>query len=202
MSDNVSYAPLENPVVWEASRRALDLAFGLYRKRIALLREWAGTDSSLLDVGCGVGSYSAATSGRYMGVDLDERYIRYARQRRGDQRHAFLCADVSELPVDERFDVVLAVDLLHHLTDAGATSLLRAAAPLAERHVILFEPVLEQTTRLGRWFIDHDRGEHMRPRQLLLGLVSQSLAIVREEPLRLGPIDTIALLCTSDAGRS
>jgi SAM-dependent methyltransferase len=202
MTAQRSFAPLANPLVWELSRHALDRAFGLYRKRIDLLRAWMGADASVLDVGCGVGSYSAAATGPYLGVDLDAPYIRHAQQRRGDDRRTFLCGDVAELSVDGEYDVVLAVDLLHHLTDDEASSLLRISGRLAREQVVLFEPVLEQTEWLGRWFIDHDRGEHMRPRAELLALVERSLTIERQEALRLGPIETVALQCAPTRGRA
>ncbi len=88
----------------------------------------------------------------------------HARRRRGDERHTFRCVDASELVAEgERFDLVLMVDFLHHLPDEAAVSVLTTARELASGAVVSLEPVTEQRNRVGRWFIDHDRGEHMRP---------------------------------------
>jgi SAM-dependent methyltransferase len=188
---------LDRPLVWEASRVGLDLAFGLYRRRRKVLRRWGLLDGapSVLDVGCGIGQYASLTSGRYVGVDLNCDYVDHARRRRGDTGHTFRCVDAAELVAEgERFDLVLMVDFLHHLPDDAAVGVLRTARELAVGHVVSLEPVTEQQNRVGRWFIDNDRGEHMRPHGQLLGLFEGAgLAVEVDAPLRLGPIATRAI---------
>ena len=184
----------ENPVVWEASRIALDLAFGLYRRRLQVLEGLGAVDgdTSLLDVGCGIGQYAKADVREYVGIDLDPRYIAYAQRRRGGGRKSFRCADVSTLADEtKRFDTVLAVDLLHHLDDDAVVLLLRECARLATKSVVVFEPVREQHGRLGRWIIKHDRGDHMRTLASLRELLAQApLTVVEDRELVLGPITT------------
>lgn len=188
---------LDRPLVWEASRAGLDLAFGLYRRRRAVLRRWGllRGEPSVLDIGCGIGQYASLTSGRYVGVDLNRPYVEHARRRRGDSTHAFRCVDAAELVAEgERFDLVLMVDFLHHLPDEAAAGVLRTARELATGHVVSLEPVTEQGNRIGRWFIENDRGRHMRPHTELLALFEAAgLAVEADEPLRLGPIATRAI---------
>lgn len=197
---------LDRPLVWEASRAALDLGFGLYRRRRALLARWGllEGDVTILDIGCGIGQYASLTEGRYVGVDLNCPYVEHARRRRGDARHAFRCVDAAELVAEgERFDLVLMVDFLHHLTDEDATSVLRTAGELASGHVVSLEPVTEQANRLGRWFIENDRGAHMRRHADLLALFERAgLPLEADEPLRLGPIATRAIRSVPAAPRS
>ena len=197
---------LDRPLVWEASRLGLDLAFGLYRRRRALLARWGLLDGepSVLDIGCGIGQYASLTSGRYAGVDLNCAYVDHARRRRGDERHVFRCVDAAELVGEgERFDFVLMVDFLHHLADGAAVSVLHTARDLATGHVVALEPVTEQANRVGRWFIENDRGEHMRPHATLLELFEAAgLAVEADEPLRLGPIATRAVRSVSAAPRA
>jgi SAM-dependent methyltransferase len=188
---------LDRPLVWEASRAGLDLVFGLYRSRRAVLSRWGllDGDPAVLDIGCGIGQYASVTTGRYVGVDLNEPYVAHARRRRGDDRHTFRCVDAIELVAeDERFDLVLMVDFLHHLPDEAALSVLETACELSRGHVVALEPVIEQGNRIGRWFIDNDRGEHMRPHAELRDLFDRAaLAVEADEPLRLGPIATRAI---------
>lgn len=188
---------LDRPLVWEASRVGLDLAFGLYRRRRALLAHWGllDDDPSVLDIGCGIGQYASLTRGRYLGVDLNCPYVDHARRRRGDDRHAFRCVDAAELVAEgESFDLVLMVDFLHHLPDDAAVTVLATARELAEGAVVSLEPVTEQANRFGRWFIEHDRGEHMRPHASLRALLERAgLVVEADEPLRLGPIATRAI---------
>lgn len=188
---------LDRPLVWEASRAGLDLAFGLYRRRRAVLREWGllEAEPSVLDIGCGIGQYASLTSGRYVGVELNCSYVEHARRRRGDARHTFRCVDAADLVAEgERFDLVLMVDFLHHLGDEAAVSVLRIGRELSAGPVVSLEPVTEQANRVGRWFIENDRGEHMRPHAELLALFEAAgLVVEADEPLRLGPIATRAI---------
>jgi SAM-dependent methyltransferase len=188
---------LDRPLVWEASRSGLDLAFGLYRRRRALLRRWGLLEGAprVLDIGCGIGQYASVTAGEYVGVDLNRRYVEHARRRRGDERHEFRCVDAAELLAEgQRFDLVLMVDFLHHLPDATAESVLGTARQLASGRVVVLEPVREQHNRVGRWFIDNDRGEHMRAHASLLSLFDRAgLTVEADEELRLGPIATRAI---------
>jgi SAM-dependent methyltransferase len=188
---------LDRPLVWEASRAGLDLAFGLYRRRRALLRRWGLLEGAprVLDIGCGIGQYASVTAGEYVGVDLNRRYVEHARRRRGDERHEFRCVDAAELLAQgERFDLVLMVDFLHHLPDETAESVLATARQLTSGRVVVLEPVTEQHNRVGRWFIENDRGEHMRAHASLLSLFDRAgLAGEADEELRLGPIATRAI---------
>jgi len=188
---------LDRPLVWEASRVGLDLAFGLYRRRHAALRRWGvlAGEPSVLDVGCGIGQYASLTTSRYVGVDLNCAYIDHARRRRGDDRHLFRCVDAAELVAEgDRFDLVLMVDFLHHLPDEAAIGVLRTARELGTGHVVSLEPVTEQVNRVGRWFIENDRAEHMRSHAELLALFEAAgLVVEADEPLRLGPIATRAI---------
>jgi SAM-dependent methyltransferase len=79
---------------------------------------------SVLDVGCGPGTNTGSFNGVpvYLGVDLDERYVAYARRRHGRE---FRVADVtSDIPSSSKFDLILMNSLMHHLDDAGVAHLL------------------------------------------------------------------------------
>jgi SAM-dependent methyltransferase len=195
---------LDRPLAWEALRCTLDATFGLYRCRMGALERWGILEDapSVLDVGCGTGQYAAVTTGRYLGVDITASYIGRARHRwRDNPSREFRAADVTTLEVERRtFDLVLMVDLLHHLDDATCAGLLRSAAQLSRRYVISLEPVAEQHGRVGQWIIDHDRGDHMRSVAAYHMLFEQSPLIVeRGEDLLLGPIRTLAVLARSCA---
>jgi SAM-dependent methyltransferase len=197
---------LDTPALWEATRVGLDLAFGLYRRRIALLRRWGvlDGDASLLDIGCGIGQYSTLASGEYLGIDLNRRYINYAQSRRGGPGRSFRCVDVRDLSAEGRsFDVVLMVDFLHHLDECACHSLLETARAMTRRALVSFEPIAEQRNPVGRWIVEHDRGDHMRPLVGLRALLEtvSGLAVREEVELALGPIATQATLCAPAADR-
>ena len=78
--------------------------------------------SSVLDVGCGTGNYLSALSGIVgcdcWGVDSSEAMLAEA-QSRLSKAHLF-CASAERMkfPADQ-FDLVFAVDVVHHLGDRG-----------------------------------------------------------------------------------
>lgn len=189
---------LDNSVVWESSRMGLDFAFGLYEKRYNVLRKWCAltNNPSVLDIGCGIGQYSNITNGNYLGVDLNSRYISYATKRYHKPNVSFRCQDVTELMnEDVRFDVVLMVDFLHHIADEQCRKLLRVVSRLTRQNVVSFEPITFQPHQIGRWIIEHDRGNHIRPLDDLHALFQDSdLQIIESMELQLGPINTRAIL--------
>ncbi len=189
---------LNNPRIWEWNRIGLDLMFGLYQRRFALMHEWHVLDNQpdVLDIGCGLGQYSRITDGKYLGVDLNHQYIDYAAKRNRASNKAFRCQDVVEL-LDEksRFDMVLMVDFLHHIPDEICIKLLRVASQLARYHIVSFEPITFQPHPVGDWIVRHDRGNHMRSLDSLHILFqSAGLKVDQSVELRLGPINTRAIL--------
>ena len=195
---------LDHPVVWEISRYALDLGFSLYRKRVAVLHQWGllSGGPSVVDIGCGIGSYARITNGRYLGIDQNCRYIDYARRKHKGASRSFRCVDATTLVSEQsRFDLALMVDFLHHLRDDQCVQLLKESSLLAESFVISFEPITYQPNPVGRWIVEHDRGEHMRSLDELHRLFEVAqLDIVKSMELRLGPINTRAILARRPGG--
>ncbi len=94
-----------------------------------------GPGRRVLDVGCGTGRLSVPLSEacRVVGVDTSAEMLAVARSKGG--RADFVRADAAHLPVAaDRFDVALAVLVLHLLPDLRAA--LREVARVARRAVI------------------------------------------------------------------
>jgi len=182
---------------WEMARVGPDALFALYRKRIAMLRDWElfGKETSVLDIGCG--QYANIIRGAYLGIDNSARYIAYAQAHHNGANRAFRCMGAAELDAGAKFDVVLMADVLHHLERTVCCKLIRRIASLALHRTVCFEPVTEQSTRLGRWFVHHDRGNHVRPLPELHRLfMNAGIALMESRELRLGPIATRAILAS------
>ncbi|MBL8792437.1 MAG: class I SAM-dependent methyltransferase [Planctomycetia bacterium] len=158
----------------------------------------------VLDIGCGPGdvvAYLPAVD--YVGIDMDERYIRAARSRFGG-RGEFRCQSVAGLVVDEpgSYDLVMANGLLHHLNDQQATQLLsmayRALKP-GGRLVTFDGCYVPGQSRLARWLLYLDRGRYVRDSQGYVALAGAAFdhvrSHVRHDLLRI-PYTHHIMVCT------
>ncbi|MFL6246846.1 MAG: class I SAM-dependent methyltransferase [Thermoanaerobaculia bacterium] len=124
------YKILERPGIYQRFQSLLGGPGALERFVREFVRPADG--ARVLDVACGTGALLQylPESVQYVGYDLNPDYIDAARRRYGS-RGRFVCARVGEEP-DEiatgTFDVVVAVAVLHHLSETDADHLLRMAA--------------------------------------------------------------------------
>jgi len=128
----------------------------------------------VLDIGCGPADVLARLRDvDYTGFDLSPEYIAAAKRRYGS-RGRFFCGDVGRTSLgQERFDLVLAGGVLHHLEDMEADrlfALARAALKPTGRLVTLDGCYVEGQSRIARWFLAHDRGTHVRTQEHYLRL--------------------------------
>jgi SAM-dependent methyltransferase len=140
----------------------------------------------ILDIGCGPGDILQFLSGtEYCGLDLSEPYLHLARAR-GAARTSFICGTPACLGVapSPPFDVVLAVGLLHHLGDAEAKELFRAAAELLRdggRVVTLDVTLMANQNPLARFLARRDRGRNVRDAAGYAALARDHFATVSSE---------------------
>ncbi len=86
----------------------------------------------ILDVGCGFGLFGCYFAAKdpeisYTGIDLNANRIETARRsatRLGLNNAAFYRGDARDLSIDDEYDAVLMVDLLHHVDDKAKSRLM------------------------------------------------------------------------------
>ena len=142
----------------------------------------------VLDVGCGPGTNTHHFAGvDYLGIDLNERYVDYARRLTGRD---FEVADATEFTVDagERFDFVLINSFLHHIPDDAVRRLLEHLATVLtdDGHIHVMELVLPAHASAGRLLARLDRGDFARPLEDWRLLLAESFEPVVFDPYRLG----------------
>jgi SAM-dependent methyltransferase len=119
----------------------------------------------VLDVACGPGTNANhfAHTG-YLGIDVNERYIRDARRRYGRD---FVAADVLDPNAvsGDQFDFVLVNSFLHHLDSGEVVKILsRLRETLSEDGSIhILELVLPEKRSIARLLAQWDRGKFARP---------------------------------------
>jgi|HubBroStandDraft_6_1064221.scaffolds.fasta_scaffold181736_2 SAM-dependent methyltransferase len=124
----------------------------------------------VLDVGCGPGTNADYfPNAEYLGVDLNERYIRDAegRQAASNGKKRFVLADAAKFSVapGEKFDFILVNSFLHHVDDSTARSILANLTKLLteDGHLHCLELVLPDGVSAAKFMARADRGKFARP---------------------------------------
>lgn len=90
----------------------------------------------ILDVGCGFGLFGCYFSAMYpeityCGYDLNAGRIAQAQNaatKLGLKNVTFNCGDARDLKIDDEYDAIFMVDLLHHIDNAAKANLLETCA--------------------------------------------------------------------------
>jgi SAM-dependent methyltransferase len=119
----------------------------------------------VLDVACGPGTntrYFAQSD--YLGIDLNERYIKDARRRYGRNFIVVDARDYTAEPAD-RFDFILVNSFLHHLNTEDVVHILSHLRTLLTEagHIHILELVLPEGRSIARLLARWDRGKFARP---------------------------------------
>jgi 2-polyprenyl-3-methyl-5-hydroxy-6-metoxy-1,4-benzoquinol methylase len=140
----------------------------------------ARPNERVLDLGCGCGGFSVAVSGEYVGIDLDQESIAFARWRWGDARRRFEVVRLEEMPEEERFDAAILVSALHHLSDAFADTLLARLARMVRSRMVVLDLDPEAANAWQRFLLNRDRGRFIRPVAAQRALLERHFAVSAE----------------------
>ena len=133
------------------------------------LRHLSPNGRSILDAGCGSGSYAIRCALTYpkseiVGCDLDEVAVKQA-QARGDalglQRLHFQRANLTTDLGEDRYDVILCVDILEHIesVELALEAMHRALKPGG--HLVVHVPATPQR-RFLPWLRNWHQHDHVR----------------------------------------
>jgi cyclopropane fatty-acyl-phospholipid synthase-like methyltransferase len=142
-------------------------------------------EDKILDVGCGPGSMREfLLCETYCGMDVSPKYISAARAQHGDSDRYIVRAVTDKTSFSDlgKFDLVIAIALLHHLKDAEAFSLFQAAKEVLNpggRVVTLDNVFVPEQGKMARWIIRLDRGKYVRTKEAYVTLARQQFQDVR-----------------------
>jgi SAM-dependent methyltransferase len=169
----------DHPASFHHLRKIPEWNYRATKARLGAVRERLGAPR-VLDAGCGTGEFSPLfDAARYLGVDVHPGYVAYARRLHPGYR--YLCADLRTWSSDgERFDLALVNGVLHHLDDADAEALLRAAVRPLESGgtLIVIEDLDLPGASLGARLVHAlDHGHFIRDAERWTTLVSGVLPV-------------------------
>lgn len=188
-------ALLDHPALFNLSQLLIS---GGQRATKRWAKAWlnARPEHRILDVGCGTGEFAplfrarSAERGirgrdeqRYLGVDLNAQYIEYARERYGGEGLAFAVVDATRMSFPAAsFDRALFVNCMHHFPDELNRGILREVARVLRPggRFVLIDMVGDHSGHAQRFFLDRDRGQHLRSLARQMALVEECFTIERE----------------------
>jgi SAM-dependent methyltransferase len=142
----------------------------------------ANINMRVLDVGCGTADIlKRLPLVEYVGIDSNQDYLDVARSRYGS-RGTFKTLDVLGKECSElgKFDRILLLGVLHHLTDSECSELLGslASALSFDGFLVTLDPALEDNQHPISWMISKlDRGRHVRHHIKYYELISEHFEI-------------------------
>ena len=155
----------------------------------------------VLDVACGPGAFSELFPAEtYVGVDMNQRYIDYARRR---YKGTFHVMDARKLDFEAgTFDDVLVYGLLHHLNDEDARAVLdgiaRVLKPSGRTLIIEDIPTESRLNLIGRLLHRIENGHFIRTAEEYRTLLGGHLQKQGEQFFRSGFCDYYMASLTSD----
>jgi SAM-dependent methyltransferase len=169
---------LSHPVIYDS----LQSIMGAHQIRRELVDNFVkpSPHCKILDIGCGTAEIlpHLPSSVEYWGFDISQPYIEAAKTRFGSRGH-FHCGLLDQAALNElpKFDVVLAIGVLHHLDDDAASNLFTLTREALGEHgrMITIDPCFAQGQNpIARYLIRHDRGQNVRNVDGYRALASQT----------------------------
>lgn len=160
------HALLSSPFVYELFQNIMGAKSA--RERLVKDHIRPTPDMRILDLGCGPAEILRFLPEDidYVGYDISETYIKNAREKfKG--RGAFHCRllELEEAKSLEKFDLVMAIGVLHHMDDdvAEAFITLAKAALKPGGRLLTHDPVYAKGQNpIAKFLIDNDRGQNVR----------------------------------------
>jgi ubiquinone/menaquinone biosynthesis C-methylase UbiE len=134
----------------------------------------------IIDIACGVGTFSTLIPGEYTGVDINPEFVKFAKRK---YKKNFLVADATNLKMfnDKFFDKALVIDCLHHLSDDKVKKILEETSRITKNKILIID-VSEQTRNnfIGSFLLKMDVGKFTRNSSKLRNIISQFINIEKE----------------------
>lgn len=130
-----------------------------YKQTLERTRRWLRADHHVLEIGCGTGTtalHLARSVGSYLATDVSAHMVAIAREKlvqhpRAGLRFETADADAPQPRAQGVYDVILAFNVLHLVSDLDATVEACAAALVPEGILISKTPCLKEMNPLIPW---------------------------------------------------
>lgn len=178
--------------------RALTLNLFVVRKLLKTYFE--NKTKRVLDLGCGIGTMAPLFHpSKYIGIDIDADAIEYAKKCH--RQYKFGIADATNFNLHKKFDTVLMVGVLHHLSDSNVASTLKCVSGhiRGDGNLVIIEaiPPIHKWNLFGYLLRALDKGRFIRSTTQYKRLIERHFKISVCGPQIGGLLDYAFIITTS-----
>lgn len=181
---------LRNPVLFNSIRKIIagDQNNTKDFVKFNLLKSKAKT---VIDIGCGTGDFVTCLPDKvsYLGIDINRNFISFAQSHYSGDNIKFALQDVTqkEFYKNKKFEAVLFISMLHHLTDDELNIVLPIIKKLTKKVIIFADIIPNPKGILRKIIVKLDQGKYVREKELKIKLLKKYFKITetKEIPSRL-----------------
>ncbi len=134
---------------------------------------------SVIDVGCGTGDFCRFFKGKYLGVDINKNYLKFARKKYGSEDRRFISVDVTQFPFQTKFDIALFINIMHHLDEKQSLQVMKSLSKIADKAFIV--DLLPGKTAFQKLLCWGDGGKFIRGERKQIELIEKYFEIIKKE---------------------
>lgn len=175
---------LESPMFFEF----FNLLIGVKKYRKIICKDYIKPfeNCNILDIGCGTGDFlNYFEDVHYTGFDGNNSYIEFAKKRfknKGNFIHGYLSENLIKEP--NTFDIVIAIGILHHLSDDEVIDLFKTAKNCLRpdgRLITVDGCYTGNQSKITKYILRNDRGKFVRDLESYVNLAKKSFKEVEFE---------------------
>lgn len=179
---------LSNPFFFNTIRRPI-AGDQRYTKNFVKKNLEKYNSKTVLDIGCGTGDFASSLPleiSCYLGVDLNTKYIAYAKSKYQSSKIKFMVQDVTEKKfyANHKFDAVILISMLHHLSDSDLAKILPSIKKITKKIIIIADLLPKPPGLLQKLMVKLDQGKYIRNEEEKIKLLEKYFSIISTELIR------------------
>lgn len=203
ITDRISSIILDNPTMFNYVRFLLA---GRQRGMKTFIKEYLGQYKckTVADICSGTGDFAEliAKDAKYVGFDLNEDFINFAKKRYStDKNKRFAKVNVltSRKIQASKFDAVMLISALHHFSDNDLNILLPKVNKMTKKVVIIADIIPDPPHPIQKFFAKIDRGRFVRTGSDKIKILNKYFKIIKTFPIPTRSAVQLGIICVKNS---
>lgn len=153
----------------------------------------------VLDIGCGTGDFFDQRYPKYIGIDINEKFISFAKRKYKKFKNAkFVVEDALSYNYKEesrkRVGIIL-VSMMHHLSDEQLFSLFNKIQNLRLSSLVVCDIIPNPKGYLEKLMVVLDQGSYIRNKKRKIEILSRYFDIIDTKMIKAGLAAQCGIVC-------